>query len=529
MQRQRILSDLARGDATFDVVVVGGGITGAGVAREAAGSGLRTLLVEQRDFAWGTSSRSSKMVHGGLRYLGRGHPGLTREALRERERLLAEAPGLVERLPFIMPHRQGRFPGPRLFQLLLRIYDRMAGVRTRRWLPSHEARTWVPGLGGSDLRGASLFLDAVTDDARLVLRVLEEARRDGALCLNYVRAESVRRDDGRVSGLVLRDQESDRSFTVHTPRVINASGAWACDLQRDPAKVRLRPLRGSHLVLPWSRLPVSCAVSLLHPRDRRPVFAFPWSGMTVLGTTDLDHTPPLNQEPGITPEEVHYLLAIAEELFPGTRLSHQDIVSTWAGVRPVVTDGQGRRPPSGESREHVMWQDAGLVTIAGGKLTTFRTMARQALIAALGPDQAGRLRPESQPLFRPAAVQPRPAGVSRLTWRRLVGYHGQALDELMAAAEPAPIAGTGTLWAELVWACRREAVVHLDDLLLRRTRLGLVLPDGADALLPDIRRRCQPALGWTDERWQWEVRRYRQIYRAAYRLPDESRNPTHDH
>ncbi len=292
MQRQRILSDLARGDATFDVVVVGGGITGAGVAREAAGSGLRTLLVEQRDFAWGTSSRSSKMVHGGLRYLGRGHPGLTREALRERERLLAEAPGLVERLPFIMPHRQGRFPGPRLFQLLLRIYDRMAGVRTRRWLPSHEARTWVPGLGGSDLRGASLFLDAVTDDARLVLRVLEEARRDGALCLNYVRAESVRRDDGRVSGLVLRDQESDRSFTVHTPRVINASGAWACDLQRDPAKVRLRPLRGSHLVLPWSRLPVSCAVSLLHPRDRRPVFAFPWSGMTVLGTTDLDHTPP---------------------------------------------------------------------------------------------------------------------------------------------------------------------------------------------------------------------------------------------
>ena len=176
-----------------------------------------------------------------------------------------------------------------------------------------------------------------------------------------------------------------------------------------------------------------------------------------------------------------------------------------------------------------MWQDAGLVTIAGGKLTTFRTMARRALIAALGPDQAGRLRPESQPLFRPAAVQPRPAGVSRLTWRRLLGYHGQALDELMAAAEPAPIAGTGTLWAELVWACRREAVVHLDDLLLRRTRLGLVLPDGADALLPDIRRRCQPALGWTDERWQWEVRRYRQIHRAAYRLPDESRNPTHDH
>lgn len=357
MQREEMLAQLRSGDARFDVVVVGGGITGAGVAREASGSGLKTLLVEQQDFAWGTSGRSSKMVHGGLRYLGSGHPGLTRTALRERNRLLHEAPGLVEPLPFLMPHRQGAFPGPRLFRLLLWFYDHMAGTPSYRHLARHELPLWAPELRQPDLTGGSLFQDAVTDDARLVLRLLQEARQDGALCLNYVRALSLVREAGRVSGLQLQDNLSQETFTVRTPLVINATGAWVAGLQRQTgsaAPMHIRPLRGSHLVLPWSRLPVTCALLLLHPEDRRPVFAFPWAGTTVLGTTDCDHPQSLSREPAITTEEVRYLLNIAAGLFPDARIGARDVISTWAGVRPVVSDGAQaqplRRKPWGQTR-----------------------------------------------------------------------------------------------------------------------------------------------------------------------------------
>lgn len=396
MQREQILAQVTGGHSRFDVVVVGGGVTGAGIAREASGSGLRTLLVEQRDFAWGTSGRSSKMIHGGLRYLGSGHPALTRAALRERNRLLREAPGLVQQLPFLLPHRKGVFPGPRAFRLLLWLYDHMAGTHSRRRLAPHELPLWVPGLQQKDLLGGSLFLDAVTDDARLVMRLLHEAGRDGALCLNYVRALSVLRESGRVCGLRLQDEAGQRTFEVETPLVINATGAWVTDLQQQEnaiSPMRIRPLRGSHLVLPWSRLPVSCAVSFLHPVDHRPVFVFPWAGTTVLGTTDCDHSQPLTQEPAISCAEVQYLLTIADELFPDARISPRDVISAWAGVRPVVSDGRSRSP-SRESREHVLQHDSGLVSIAGGKLTTFRPMARQALALGLGPEADSRLRPE---------------------------------------------------------------------------------------------------------------------------------------
>ncbi|SNC74765.1 glycerol-3-phosphate dehydrogenase [Marinobacter sp. es.048] len=524
MTRTEILNALRSGTNEFDVVVVGGGITGAGVAREAAGSGLRTLLVEQKDFSWGTSSRSSKMVHGGLRYLGSGHYGLTRDAVRERERLMAEAPGLIEPLRFIMPHFKGQFPGPRLFQTLLRVYDFIARNRSRHFLTPAESMLWVPGLTGEKLAGASGFTDAVTDDSRLVLRLIAEARRDGAMCLNYTRADEIKRSNGDVSGLLIQAEENDTPIEVFAPLVINATGAWADRLQSSKTSedtMHIRPLRGSHLVLPWSSLPVSCSVSLFHPEDGRPVFAFPWLGTTVLGTTDIDHEGNLDQEPVISESETAYLLEIASRLFPGSPITRSDILSTWAGVRPVVTDGTGKAP-SKENREHALRVNRGLVSIAGGKLTTFRVIAREALTRGLGEDASKVLRRASKPVFQRTEYPSRPAAISHQCWQRLQGFYGPELEQLVASGPMEPVTPNRTsdlLWAELCWACQHEDVQHLDDLLLRRTRLGLILPNAGNALLPEIRSHCQPLLGWDDQRWEEEQARYLAIYHNAYSLP----------
>ncbi len=516
--RSSLLDQLRTGTDWFDIIVIGGGITGAGIAREAAGSGLKTLLVEQRDFAWGTSSRSSKMVHGGLRYLGSGQFGLTQAAVRERERLLKEAPGLINPLSFVMPHFRKQFPGPRLFGLLLWLYDRMAGQHSRRRLTATETLQWVPGLSRTGLAAGNVFVDAVTDDARMVQRTLEEARRDGASCLNYVKASRVLRQDGRARGVALQDQADGNSaeFIAHADVVINATGAWAGQLQA--SAVGLRPLRGSHLVLRHDALPVSCAVSLLHPEDGRPVFAFPWHGTTVLGTTDLDHQLDLDQEPHITRPEADYLLKIAATLFPDHPIQPSDVVSSWAGVRPVVSSGNGKAP-SRENREHVIWDDQGLVSVAGGKLTTFRLIARQVLQHSRAYLPALGLRDARLPVFTATAPPPCPPNLDATTWQRLAGYYGPALDQVLASGPLTPIEGSDTLWAELIWAAQYADVVHLDDLLLRRTRLGLTLPDGGQGLLEQIHEHCGPALSWNDATWQAEINRYRELWQNGYAPP----------
>jgi glycerol-3-phosphate dehydrogenase len=529
-ERTARLDALAGDERPWDLIVVGGGITGAGVLREAARRGWRVLLVDQRDFAWGTSSRSARMIHGGLRYLTQGDLRLTREAVAERERLLREAPGLVEPLPFIFPLRRGQSPSRRAFSALLWFYDRFAG-RSRHRFHSPEATEWLlPGLDPTDLQGAVGYQDAVTDDARLVLRLLAEARRDGGEAVNYLRADSLIRSGETIDGVELVDEVDGRRLSLRARCVVNATGAWADRLREGVGGApRQRPLRGSHLVLPAWRLPVFQALTCRHPRDGRFVYLYPWAGRTVVGTTDLDHDGDLDEEAGISRDELDYLLEAVRAQYPAAAIEEGDVVSTWSGVRPIVAragDDPSRSAPSKASRDHVVFVENGLVTVTGGKLTTFRLMAADVLRRAARQVGKEYAPDPDTPVF---SAPPRTLPGLRFDHdlpRRLGGYFGNAAVRLLAEAESAerePVPGTDTLWAELGWSARREAVVHLDDLLLRRSRVGLLLPRGGADLAQRIETLCRRDLGWDALRWREEWERYRAIHARSYALPSADR------
>ena len=364
--------------------MVGGGITGAGIVAEAARIGLKVLLVEAQDFASGTSSRSTKLVHGGLRYLRQGQIRVTRESVVERERLMQEARGLVQPLGFWLTTFEGdKMPGW-MFGLGLAMYDALAGKWAHEKHDAAELVSRVPPLGGAKLRGGYHYFDAQTDDARLVLRVLREAVARGAVAINYARATDVLKTrDGKVRGIVLEDVSGgpSRSVEVEARVVINATGAWADGLRiKVGAEKRLRPIRGSHLVLAGSRLPLGQAISMLHPRDGRAVFAIPWEGVTIVGTTDVDHKADMWTEPSISSAELEYILESLHHAFPRLDIGESDVRATWSGVRGVINTGAS--DPSKESREHALWEENGLLTVTGGKHTTFRVMALETLRAA---------------------------------------------------------------------------------------------------------------------------------------------------
>ena len=519
--RTQAIPELAERD--WDLIVVGGGISGAGILREAARRGWKCLLLEQRDFAWGTSSRSSKMVHGGLRYIAKGQFALTRDSVRERERLLREAPGLVDPLSFILAHYHGSFPGPRVFGGLLAVYDALAGKRNHLYHPLQQLRYLAPGLKASGLQGGTQFFDAVTDDARLVQRVLDEARAEGAEALNGMRVIELLRENGRVTGLLAEDSETGQRHAFTARAVAQATGAWADELRQKTGLEHIRPLRGSHLLLPAWRLPVAHAFSFMHPADKRPVFVFPWEGTTVIGTTDLDHPAPLSEEARISAAEVEYLLDACAQQFPAAAITAVDVLSTWAGVRPVVSDGAEGRKPSDEKREHALWGEPGCVTLAGGKLTTFRLLALEVL-EACAPMVGRTLADHGAATFAPLSLPPMP-GLSAAQQKRLAGRYGRALAQVLALVEQLgnqAVVGTDTLWAELAWAAEQELVLHLDDLLLRRTRLGLLVAHGAAGELPRIRALCQARLGWDDARWQQEQQDYLALWQRCYSLPTDA-------
>ena len=541
-QRQQALAPLSRSEP-WDMLIIGGGITGAGIAREAARRGLAVLLIEQKDFAWGTSSRSSKMVHGGLRYIASGDFKTTLHSVRERERMLNEASGLVNEMHYVMPHYKGKFPPPWIFNNLLRVYDKLAGKHYFKYFKKDAFLSLNPHIRQDKFLGASQFSDAVTDDSRLVMRVLDEAIHDGAHAINYLKAESlITTEHGLVVGATLKDtspQHSTHNYDVQAKVVVSATGAWADTLRMQASQQteqtfhkQIRPSRGSHLVVSQERLPLNQAYTFLHPVDKRAIFVFPWENRTVLGTTDLDHPPLDDTEVGITNAEVDYLLTATNDLFDDVDISRKDVISSWAGVRPLISDGNdGKRvSPSKEKRDHSVWLDNNLVTVSGGKLTTFRLIALDVLKVCqkvLELDESAtqdNVLYSSQVFSKQTSTNPKFTALPPLLQKRLKGFYGLQLDTLLELAHEDDLAyvpDSNTIWAEVRFAARYEQVIHLDDLLLRRTRLGLILPDGAmrPLISQRVKKICQQELGWSEQQWQQEADRYQALWQRYYHLP----------
>jgi glycerol-3-phosphate dehydrogenase len=495
--------------SVFDLLLIGGGITGAGAALDAALRGLRVALIDKGDFAGGTSSISSKMVHGGLRYLEHGDVRLVYEALHERRRLLRNAPHLVHPLRFVLPFYAGARLAPWQWRAALLLYDLLAGtgnIHRSRSLPRRRLLAGFPGLRPDNLEGGSEYFDAQMDDARLCIEVLRTAALHGACVVNYVEAIGFEQAGGRIQAVRCRDHLAGRELRIEARQIVNATGPWADAvrwLSGEEGPALLRPTKGVHVVAPDRGL--SAAFLLLHPEDGRVFFVFPWLGKTVIGTTDSSY----DQSPDavlVSPADIEYLLAGHNHYFRPA-LRPQDLLGHFAGLRPLLDASKGA--PSARSREfQIVESPAGLMTVGGGKYTTYRHMAEvlvDRVVRRLGRSLRCRTRtfrldgaPEQPwPTFFPAA-QARlrrhyhlPADVARHLVQRygkrafdVAGYleRDSTLAERVAAGEP-------DIRAEFVYQREHEMAHQPADFLLRRTRLGLFRPDLLDnppELLPAL-------------------------------------------
>ena len=507
----------------FDVVVIGGGITGAGVALDAASRGYSVGLVEREDFAAGTSSRSSKLVHGGLRYLQNFDLGLVREALLERGLMTNLAPHLVRPLPLLVPGFDGKRPD-RLTGVGLNMYDVMASDRLRRrgrqteeWSPDRhrmispeEVIELLPALAKRNPSGAYLFYDCQTDDVRLVLTVLGEAERFGAVIANRCGVLGLIEENGRAAGVTVEDCAGGGEFEIRADNVVNATGVWADRIRGDElhneAEVpQIRPSRGTHITLSHDRLPIN-AGAIVPAGSGRSIFALPWLGRTLVGTTDNDYEGPLDHV-APDPADVDYLLEACNAFF-GESLSTADLTGAYAGVRPLISTGDPKKSVDISRKAELYETSSGLVTITGGKLTTWRRMAKLAVDRIV--EREGRdapCRTQEIPLGQPAEPEdlPEVVGVDDGTLALLAHRYGYAARQVLAVAEERPeLAGRivpdlPDLLAEAPFSVRHEQAATLADVLLRRTRLGLLearaLVDPAGPART-VAEAMAPELGW---------------------------------
>jgi glycerol-3-phosphate dehydrogenase len=539
---------IARADALralaaerFDVLVIGGGVTGAGVALDAASRGYSVALVERGDYAQGTSSRSSKLVHGGLRYLQNFDLGLVREALLERQINVALAPHLVRPLPLVVPAFDGARPD-RLMGLGLNMYDamsvgRISPLARRRaredadWSPARhrivdgeEVVRLLPAMAGREPSGGYLFYDCQTDDVRLVLTILGEAERFGAVLANRLEAVGLLEDRGRARGAALHDAETGDVLEVRADNVVNATGVWADRLRpeelHDEAEVPvIRPSRGTHVLLEHAALPL-VAGAIAPAGGNRTIFVLPWLGQTLVGTTDNDYEGDLER---VRPAEadVEYLLDAVNAFF-ATSLGPGDLEGAFAGVRPLISTGDPKKSVDISRKAELYETSSGMVTITGGKLTTWRRMAKQTVDRLVERDGLeAPCRTQQLPLGLPVdpAALPRVAGVPEAAYEQLAGRYGSAADAVLRLAAERPglaapiVPGRPDLLAEAVVAARHEQARTVADVLLRRTRLGLtagrlLCAPGADG--PDrVAAAMGEELGWDAERRAAEAAAFR--------------------
>jgi glycerol-3-phosphate dehydrogenase len=486
-------------DDHFDVVVVGGGITGAGVALDAASRGYSVALVERSDFAEGTSSRSSKLVHGGLRYLQNFDLGLVREALLERAVMVNNAPHLVHPLPLLVPAFDGKRPD-RLMGVGLNMYDVMATDRLRlrrspgdeEWTPdrhrivdAEETVRLLPAIAAREPTSAYLFYDCQTDDVRLVLTVLGEAERFGTVIANRLEVTSLIEESGRAAGVRCSDRVSGAEVEVRADNVINATGVWADrikpeELYAEEEVPRIRPSRGTHITLSSEKLPLLAGV-IVPAGGGRTIFALPWLGRTLIGTTDNDYEGPLEHIPPAE-EDVDYLLDACNSFFDAA-LDPSDLTGAYAGVRPLISTGDPKKSVDISRKAELYETSSGLLTITGGKLTTWRRMAKLAVDRMVEREGRDALcRTQEIPLGQPVEVAELPEvdGVDDGSRAHLAGRYGYAAHEVLRLVHEEPELGRRIVpdlpdvLAEARFAARREQARTVADVLLRRTRLGLL-------------------------------------------------------
>jgi glycerol-3-phosphate dehydrogenase len=532
--RQANLKRMA--EEQFDVLIIGGGITGAGTALDAAARGLKTALIEKRDFAAGTSSRSTKLIHGGLRYLEHFDFALVREALRERAILHRLAPHLVEPYPFIVPIYQQsnrNYDHPLKMRAGMFLYDLLAGrhnfARHRR-LSVKEALEFAPQLDPQGLRGALLYYDAQTDDARLVVEIIKAAHNHGACIANYAKLERFTHDArGQINGAQVSDGLTGANFNLQARQCINATGVWTDELRElttDQSNnqggngKRVRPSKGVHLTISAERLKVHSAWLIPALTGHRFYFVVPWQGRVNIGTTDTDYDE--NKDaPGVVNEEVTEILAAINAYFPAAQLEPADVITAWAGLRPLISDGANKSTAAVSREEEIFESRDGLLSIAGGKLTTYRLMAERIVDRAIT-----RLRQDHSLQLSPSSTENIPLGGSALTHDELVELSGRLaaqenisraaaqhlvssygaeatrIAELMRADEAlrAPLFPNDEalphIAAEIVYAARYEMAQTLADALTRRTRLAMLAEMKTDDVLIRCADLMATELGW---------------------------------
>jgi glycerol-3-phosphate dehydrogenase len=532
---------------TFDLVVIGGGINGAGIARDASLRGMRVAVLEQSDFASGTSSRSSKLIHGGLRYLEQGHIRLVRESAREREKLRRLAPHLVRPMRFIFPLYKDRSLRPWMLRIGLIGYDLLAGARDVKWhrmLRRADVARVEPRLRQEGLRGAGEYSDCWTNDARLVLETMLSAVEAGTVALSYAEVTGFEKDGERITGVRVYDRIDGAAATVRARVVVNATGPWVdkiAALDEGSVPPRLRLTKGVHVVVPRARVGNEAAIVLRTIQDGRVMFVIPWDTHSLIGTTDTDHEGGPDAAPTVEASDVKYLLDTVNHYFPDARLAPRDVVSAFAGLRPLVAPppDAGEKPSDVSREEEIFTSPGGLVTICGGKLTTYRLIAAKVVDRAI---EVLRRRGERSKFGRSATgEQPLPGGrsapeaiASELRARdgtalgpAVIGHlarrYGDRMREVLAVVARDRALATPILpalpdpRAEVVTAVEHEYAMTLEDVLRRRTQVSLFDPEQGGAVAPEVASLMAPVLGWKGDASADAARRYVETTTAARR------------
>jgi glycerol-3-phosphate dehydrogenase len=537
----------------FDLLIIGGGITGAGTALDAALRGLRVALVEKRDFAAGTSSRSTKLIHGGLRYLEHFDFRLVREGLHERFILAKIAPQLVRPFPFVIPiyqDLQRNYDHPLKIRAGLLFYDLLAGgyrFEKHRRLSNDQALKLAPQLDPHGLTGAFLYYDALTDDSRLVIEVIKSAHQRRASLMNYACVtDFIKGKDGKIIGAQLRDELTGRTIEVRARVIINATGVWTEDTIKlnkgdgDYLTKRVRPSKGIHLTVSADRLRVESAWLIPSLSERRFYFVVPWNGRVNIGTTDTDYEGD-KDSPKAEAGEVSEILAAINSYFSGAQLAPSDVISSWAGLRPLISDPNARETAEISRKEELFETSDGLISISGGKLTTYRRMAERAVdltVTRLSERfgiRAGAARTDEVAINGGAMLRKElekavqhiveNEKLSFQTAEHLVFTYGSnygRLLEIMSEDERLReplVEGLPQLYAEVVHAVRHEMAVTPADVLARRTRLAVLAGDGSLKCAPVAAYWMAKELGWDDQEMKRQIVIFASEYHREYKTP----------